>query len=134
MVFKLIVGTLFHLHRLCSPSILTQQVKQLPFIFYSISLRQLHKFFYGRIFTAYGYGQYKNNFWPSLVNAANDGRDFQMTDGSQVMDFLTVEKVASHFVRALHRTDLKKSQPFVVNVASGQPCSLWSLHSQNGDA
>ena len=34
--------------------------------------------FYGRIFTAFGEGQFKKNLWPSLKNAAYKGIDFEI--------------------------------------------------------
>lgn len=80
--------------------------------------------FYGRIFSAYGTGQFKQNFWPSLYYAAISGKDFSMTSGEQIRDFITVEKVAYHLYRAAIRLDLAPSKPLVVNIGSSLGISL----------
>ena len=76
--------------------------------------------FYGRIFSAYGYGQFSGNFWPSLRLAALTGRDFPMTHGDQIRDFIPVTHVARHLRIATERSDLKPANPLVVNIGSGQ--------------
>lgn len=76
--------------------------------------------FYGRIFTAYGEGQYSGNLWPSLRQAALSGADFPMTEGQEIRDFIPVEAVARHVHIAIERCDLQPSQPLVVNIGSGQ--------------
>jgi UDP-glucose 4-epimerase len=80
--------------------------------------------FYGRIFTAYGDGQYSGNFWPSMKAAALSGADFPMTSGRQVTDFLPVETVAYHLLNACTRGDISAGSPLVVNIGSGQQSSL----------
>jgi UDP-glucose 4-epimerase len=80
--------------------------------------------FYGRIFRAYGEGQYENNFWPSLRQAAIKGEDFHMTSGNQITDFITVETVAYHFLNACTRSDIEKGRPLVVNIGSGRSLRL----------
>ena len=77
------------------------------------------EFFYGRIFSAYGDGQFSNNFWPSLRIAALSGKDFFMTSGEQVRDFITVEEVSYHLKVAVHRTDIIAKEPLIVNIGSG---------------
>ena len=51
--------------------------------------------FYGRIFSAYGDGQYENNLWPSLKRAANSGEDFKMTNAEEIRDFIHVDEVTN---------------------------------------
>jgi UDP-glucose 4-epimerase len=80
--------------------------------------------FYGRLFTAYGEGQYAQNFWPSLKAAALSGVDFPMSSGRQVNDFLPVERVADHLLKACNRADISAGKPLVVNIGSGQSSSL----------
>ena len=82
------------------------------------------EFFYGRIFSAYGKGQYYKNFWPMLYRAAKSGRDFPMTSGKQIGDFIGVEDVAKHFLRGCTRPDVKVATPLVVNVGSGNGITL----------
>lgn len=80
---------------------------------------------YLRIFSAYGEGQYINNFWPSLRAAALSGDDFPMTPGGQVRDFIPVEGVVKTFLRSIEDQGLvQKGVPFVANMGTGQPVSM----------
>lgn len=76
--------------------------------------------FYGRIFTAYGEGQFRGNLWPSLRQAALSGDDFSMTEGEQIRDFISVADVARHLRIGTERCDIKPAQPLVVNIGSGR--------------
>lgn len=76
--------------------------------------------FYGRIFAAYGPGQFSGNLWPTLRQAALAGGDFPMTEGEQIGDFIPVEAVARHLRVAAERCDLQPAHPLVVNIGSGQ--------------
>ncbi|WP_216907398.1 NAD(P)-dependent oxidoreductase [Synechococcus sp. CCY 0621] len=80
--------------------------------------------FYGRIFTAYGEGQFAGNFWPSLRRAALAGEDFPMTSGRQVSDFVPVTAVAAHLLAACSRLDVDPGRPLVTNIGSGVATSL----------
>lgn len=82
------------------------------------------EFFYGRIFYAYGEGQFRGNFWSSLRCAALAGDDFPMTRGAQIMDFIPVRVVAKHLLASCSRLDITPGQPKVVNIGSGIPMSL----------
>ena len=75
--------------------------------------------FYGRIFNAYGEGQYCGNFWPSLRRAALAGDDFPMTSGRQITDFIPVTSVARHLLEACTRQDVLPGRPLVTNIGSG---------------
>ena len=46
---------------------------------------------YLRIFSAFGDGQFADNFWPALQLAAESGSDFPMTAGEQVRDYVAVK-------------------------------------------
>ena len=81
--------------------------------------------FYGRIFSAYGEGQFEENFWPSLRRAALSGNDFPMTAGRQISDFIPVSVVASHLLQACIRPDISVGSPLVVNIGSGMTKSCW---------
>ena len=85
------------------------------------------QFVYQRIFSAYGLGQYKNNFWPSLRKAALSGEDFDMTVGSQIRDFIPVEEAAFHIFNACRRNDIKNGIPFVMNIGSGKSLTLFEF-------
>lgn len=81
--------------------------------------------YYLRIFSAYGEGQYINNFWPSLRAAALSGEDFPMTPGDQVRDFMPVERVAEAFLHSIEGPSVAQNGvPFVANVGTGQPMSM----------
>lgn len=82
------------------------------------------EFFYGRIFSAYGEGQFSGNFWPSLRRTALAGEDFEMTSGRQISDFIPVTDVAAHLLAACSRPDMLAGEPLVVNIGSGKPMSL----------
>jgi nucleoside-diphosphate-sugar epimerase len=86
--------------------------------------------FYGRIFHAYGEGQHKGNFWPSLCQAALSGQDFIMTSGRQMRDFIPVESIASQLLTACGFADLRPGQPCLANLGSGTPVSLADFATQ----
>ena len=95
--------------------------------------------FYGRIFTAYGEGQYRKNFWPSLRKAALDNEDFPMTSGRNVYDFVPVGYVVRCLLDACLRPDLVKGSPLVVNIGTGKSSTLldfaqkqWELFNAKG--
>ena len=79
---------------------------------------------YLRIFSAYGEGQYAGNFWPALREAAQSGRDFPMTPGEQVRDYVPVEDIAQEVVHAVVRGDIDAGSPLVLNVGSGTPVTM----------
>ena len=80
--------------------------------------------YYGRIFSAFGQGQYHKNFWPDLRRAALAGEDFPMTEGGQIRDFIAVEDVAEIFLQACTDMKINPGEPVVRNVASGKPVML----------
>ena len=86
--------------------------------------------FYGRIFTAYGEGQFSGNLWPMLRQAALAGDDFPMTKGEQVRDFIHVTDVARYLRIGAERADLKPGQALVVNIGSGQGLSVADFASK----
>lgn len=82
------------------------------------------EFFYGRIFTVYGDGQFSGNFWPSLRRAALAGEDFPMTSGRQIGDFIHASVVADYLLNACSRQDIISAVPFVANIGTGEGSSL----------
>ena len=54
-----------------------------------------------------------------------------MTNGTQIYDFLKVEVVASLLYQACIRNDIKDNQPFVYNIGSGKPISLYDFALDN---
>jgi UDP-glucose 4-epimerase len=90
----------------------------------AFAIAQGLELFYGRIFSAYGDGQFHGNFWPSLRHAALAGDDFYMTSGRQISDFIPVAAVAAHLLEACARPDVAAGVPLVVNIGSGVATSL----------
>lgn len=88
------------------------------------SIKHNIEMFYGRIFSAYGEGQYEHNLWPSLIRAANSGKDFHMTKAEEIRDFIHVDKVTKYFVNAIFREDIKIRKPLIINIGSGYPIKL----------
>ena len=92
-----------------------------------------------RIFQVFGEGEAATRFWPSLRAAALEGRDFPMSAGVQVRDFIEVQKVAATFLRALDFSAVEPGHPHVLNVGTGQPQTLldfarhwWSAWGASG--
>ena len=77
-----------------------------------------------RIFQVFGAGENKNRLWPSLRKAAMAGKDFPMTEGEQIRDFVPVSTVAKKFIDALSFTDVRPGQPEISNVGSGNPQTI----------
>ncbi len=88
------------------------------------SIKNNIELFYGRIFSAYGEGQYEYNFWPLLRKAAISGKDFKMTKGEEIRDYLHVKNVANYFANAIFRNDINVGKPIIVNIGSGHPIKL----------
>jgi nucleoside-diphosphate-sugar epimerase len=90
------------------------------------SLCRVKKFelIYYRLFSAFGEGQFEGNFWPELRRAALEGKDFPMTAGNQVRDFVSIETVVEMLLAGCTRSDLKTGEPLVLNLASGKAVSL----------
>jgi len=76
-----------------------------------------------RPFQVYGEGELATRLWPSLRAAALAGRDFPLTPGEQVRDFISVQKVAARFLAEL-ASPPPEGQPRIVNVGTGVPRTL----------
>jgi nucleoside-diphosphate-sugar epimerase len=79
---------------------------------------------YLRIFSAFGEGQYKTNFWPALKAAALAGEDFPMTYGEQIRDYITVESVASLFWDYITKVKILEGEPLVRNIGTGEAVTM----------
>jgi nucleoside-diphosphate-sugar epimerase len=77
-----------------------------------------------RIFQVFGEGEAATRFWPSLRQAARDGKNFPMSAGLQVRDFVPVEKVAQTFLGALDFSTVDPARPLIRNVGTGRGMSL----------
>lgn len=93
-----------------------------------------------RIFQVFGEGEAATRFWPSLRIAAKEGRDFAMSKGVQIRDFIEVSAVASRFLQALDFHAVEPGRPQLFNVGTGKPQSLlefarywWTAWEANGE-
>lgn len=77
-----------------------------------------------RIFQVFGEGEQATRLWPSLRKAALEGRDFPMSGGAQVRDFIAVEEVAKQLVQALDFSNVQAGTPLIGHLATGQPQTL----------
>ncbi len=69
-----------------------------------------------RLFNFYGEDMPENFFYSQLINALKNNKEFKMTGGEQIRDFLPIEKVIEYIIK-LSETD--KSNQIVVNICSG---------------
>jgi nucleoside-diphosphate-sugar epimerase len=77
-----------------------------------------------RIFQVFGEGEAATRFWPSLRAAALEGRDFPMSAGTQVRDFIHVADVAMQFLQALDFEGVEPGRPHLRHVGTGRGQSL----------
>ena len=79
-----------------------------------------------RVFHVYGEGEPETRFWPSLRRAAFAGKDFPMTAGEQIRDFIPVENVARAFLDKAENMSSNDSIN-LYNLSSGNPLTLLSF-------
>ena len=77
-----------------------------------------------RLFQVYGVGEQETRLWPSLRRAALDGRDFPMSLGEQVRDFIDVKDVANAFVGALDFRNTASGVARITNIGTGKAQTL----------
>ncbi|MBU3612854.1 NAD(P)-dependent oxidoreductase [Polynucleobacter sp. MG-27-Goln-C1] len=77
-----------------------------------------------RLFQVFGDGEQESRFWPSLKHAALSGKDFSMSLGEQVRDFIHVSDVAKEFIKALSFENAKPGNAMVKNIGSGTALTL----------
>jgi nucleoside-diphosphate-sugar epimerase len=94
----------------------------------SLQLLQAHIPFtlqWMRLFYIYGEGQNKNSLLAQLDQAIEEGRPvFNMSEGSQLRDYLSVQCVAKRFCRVLDNPEYFHG---VINCSSGMPISVVDL-------
>lgn len=77
-----------------------------------------------RLFYVYGKGQRKSSLFASLQSALDSGEPiFNMSNGSQIRDFLKIEEAASRIVKA----SLQINQTGIINICSGNPLRLFEI-------
>lgn len=77
-----------------------------------------------RIFHVFGEGEHESRFWPSLRRAAITGKDFHMTQGMQVRDFIPVEILAKQLLQECTAGHAKPGAPYVHNLGTGVESTL----------
>lgn len=82
------------------------------------------KLFYGRFFHVFGEGEHKNRLWPSLKKAAQDGKDFKMTKGEQIRDFIEVNELSNLMIDKISFNNLNYSEIKYKNFGSGKSISV----------
>ena len=88
---------------------------------FEIQLRQNFELTWARIFYPYGDGQSEISIYSQLRAAMLNGdQQFKMGSGKQVLDFISVEKVASTLVSLSTRC----AGVGLVNIGSGEPQSV----------
>ncbi len=84
-----------------------------------------------RLFNVYGEGENQRRLWQSLKTAAKLNKDFKMTDGKEIRDFISVDEVAKTILNAMNFKIKNKSFPQIWHVASGKPISVKSFAIKN---
>lgn len=74
-----------------------------------------------RPFLVYGEGQNKNRFLPYLIDNCINNREFKVTKGAQIRDFLYIKDFNLALIKALKN---QKAYGEVINIASGIPISI----------
>lgn len=77
-----------------------------------------------RLFTVYGPGEHEGRLLPSLLDAARDGRELELSEGLQRRDFTYVGDVAEGLVRLSLTPASAAAEPGVVNLATGSLASV----------
>ena len=77
-----------------------------------------------RIFQVFGEGEQDTRLWPSLRRAALLGKDFPMSAGEQVRDFIPVEDVSAQFLRHIDFDAVEGGVPKAYHIASGKSQTL----------
>ena len=84
-----------------------------------------------RLFNVYGEGEKQRRLWQSLKTAAKLNKDFKMSDGKEIRDFISVDEVAKTILNAMNFKIKNKSFPQIWHIASGKPISVKSFAIKN---
>ena len=77
-----------------------------------------------RLFNVYGEGESNKRLWPSLKKAAEFNRDFKMTNGTEIRDFISVDEVVKKILSATNFKISSNYFPQIWHIASGKPISV----------
>ncbi len=84
-----------------------------------------------RLFNVYGDGENKQRLWASMKIAAKKNKDFKMSEGKEIRDFINVDKVAKVILNSIDFKIKNKSFPQVWHIASGKPTTVKSFALKN---
>lgn len=82
------------------------------------------KLIYARVNAAYGHGQFRDNLWPSLWNAAKSGLDFPMTFGEQIRDFVPISYVVDQLLADCLTSEVPFGTVRTRNIGTSSPQSV----------
>ena len=77
-----------------------------------------------RLYHVYGRNEKKTRLWPSLISAAKQNKNFQMTSGNQKTDFNYIDDVIDGLIDAINFKKKKKKFPQTWDMASGKTMSV----------
>ena len=100
------------------------------FLLNEIAQKSNIEFFYSRVFTAYGKGQFSGNLYPELEKAALKGEDFILKKPNLIRDFISIKDVIKHLRIAINRKDINSFKPKIVNIGSGEGLSIYEFASK----
>jgi len=83
-----------------------------------------------RPFQVFGEGEQLPRLWPAMRQAALAGKDFPMTPGDQVRDFVPVETVAQAFLDFAVSRPLQLGRPTIHHLGTGRPQALRDFAQQ----
>lgn len=79
---------------------------------------------YQRIFQVFGEGESKNRLWPSLKLAATQNKDFDLTYGEQVRDFIYVKDLTKILYRKTLELIEGNKKIIFENISGGNPKTI----------
>lgn len=77
-----------------------------------------------RPFHTYGPGEAPTRFWQMLRQAALDGKDFPMTRGEQIRDFIPVEELVAQLMQEVETPQASPGLPIIKNMGTGRAQTL----------
>lgn len=77
-----------------------------------------------RLFNVYGDGENNKRLWPSLKKAALNGKDFLITNGLEIRDFINVDDASKKILEACNFKIKNNKFPQIWHIASGNAISV----------
>ncbi len=77
-----------------------------------------------RLFNVYGDGENSKRLWPSLKKAAISNKNFEMTEGKELRDFISVNEASKKILQACNFKIKNDSFPQIWHIASGKAITV----------